>query len=120
MQTTISLDAETLARLGITIEQFEQAASNALGNLSHPETGQPLYFNGVSVTVIADRPEAVLGNLGSDLSSTNTKVSSVSQMRERIKLLAEEMDANEEENRDMQSEIDSLYAKIDTAEATAN
>lgn len=41
-------------------------------------------------------------------------------MRERIKLLAEEMDANEEENRDMQSEIDSLYAKIDTAEATVN
>jgi hypothetical protein len=35
------------------------------------------------------------------------------QMRERIRLLASEINANEEENRDMQAEIDALYAKID-------
>lgn len=37
------------------------------------------------------------------------------QMQDRIKLLAGEMDANDEENRAMQSEIDTLYAKIDAA-----
>lgn len=34
----------------------------------------------------------------------------------RIDLLSEEMDANEEENRMMQDEIDKLYKKIDTEE----
>jgi len=36
------------------------------------------------------------------------------QMEERISLLSDEMDANDEENRMMQAEIDALYAKIDT------
>jgi hypothetical protein len=35
------------------------------------------------------------------------------EMRSRISMLAEEMDANDEENRFNQAEIDSLYAKID-------
>lgn len=35
------------------------------------------------------------------------------QMQDRINLLADEIDANEEENRTMQAEIDSLYARID-------
>lgn len=37
------------------------------------------------------------------------------QMLERIKLLAAEMDENDEENSAMQSEIDALCAKIDAA-----
>lgn len=35
------------------------------------------------------------------------------ELEERIRLLSDEMDANEEENRAMQAEIDALYAKID-------
>lgn len=42
------------------------------------------------------------------------------QMLERIKLLSDEMDANEEENRAMQAEIDALYVKIDAAKAIPN
>jgi len=44
-----------------------------------------------------------------------TEIMTEQQMRDRIKLLADEIDANEEENRVMQSEIDTLYAKIDEA-----
>lgn len=57
MQTTINLDVDTLAKLGITIDQFQKAASDALSTLTHPETGEMLYFNDVRVTVIADCPE---------------------------------------------------------------
>lgn len=35
------------------------------------------------------------------------------EMEERIRVLSDEMDANDEENRAMQAEIDALYAKID-------
>ena len=42
------------------------------------------------------------------------------QLLDRIKLLADEMEANDEENRAMQSEIDTLYAKIDAAKETSN
>jgi chaperonin cofactor prefoldin len=35
------------------------------------------------------------------------------EMEARISLLSDEMDANDEENRAMQAEIDALYAKID-------
>ncbi|WP_302053026.1 hypothetical protein [Burkholderia gladioli] len=35
------------------------------------------------------------------------------QILARISLLSDEMDANEEENRTMQAEIDSLYARVD-------
>ena len=47
-------------------------------------------------------------------------VMSEAQMLTRIKLLSDEMDANEEENRAMQSEIDTLYAKIDAAKELSN
>lgn len=42
------------------------------------------------------------------------------EMLDRIKLLADEMDANDEENCGMQSEIDTLYAKIDAAKELSN
>lgn len=35
------------------------------------------------------------------------------EMEERIRVLSDEMDASDEENRAMQAEIDALYAKID-------
>lgn len=57
MQVTINLDHAALDRLGITIEQFEQAAGAALSNLVHPKSGLPIYFNEVRVTAIADCPE---------------------------------------------------------------
>lgn len=41
------------------------------------------------------------------------------EMQERINLLSEEIDANEEENRFMQQEIDELYSKIDAMEKRA-
>lgn len=37
----------------------------------------------------------------------------VEQLKERANLLASEMDANDEENRVYQSEIDKIYARID-------
>lgn len=57
MQVTINLDHAVLDDLDITIEHFQQAASTALGNLTHPESGDPIYFNSVQVTVLADCPE---------------------------------------------------------------
>lgn len=39
------------------------------------------------------------------------------EMLARINLLSDEIDANEEENRAMQAEIDSLYARIDSLPA---
>ncbi len=37
----------------------------------------------------------------------------IEQLKERAALLASEMDANDEENRAYQSEIDKIYARID-------
>jgi hypothetical protein len=42
------------------------------------------------------------------------------QMLARISALSDEMDANDEENRMMQAEIDSLYAKVDAMKMTAS
>lgn len=42
------------------------------------------------------------------------------QMLARINLLSDEIDANEEENRAMQAEIDGLYARIDSSPAEAS
>lgn len=39
------------------------------------------------------------------------------RMRERATLLESEIEANEEENRAMQQELDALYAKIDAAKS---
>ncbi len=60
MNATISIDHAVLDDCGITIEQFREAASYALSNLTHPETGVPIYFNGVQVMVIADCPEVAI------------------------------------------------------------
>lgn len=57
MEVTINTNVATMEDLGITLEQFEQAASSALSKLSHPESGESLYFNNVRVTAIADTPE---------------------------------------------------------------
>ncbi len=57
MQAIINIDHAVLDDCGITPEQFQEAVSNALGRLSHPVTGEPIYFNGVRVTVLADCPE---------------------------------------------------------------
>ena len=38
------------------------------------------------------------------------------QLLERVRLLSDEMGANDEENRAMQAEIDGLYAQIDAME----
>lgn len=57
MQVSINLDHAALDDLDITVEQFQQAASAALSNLSHPESGDPIYFNDVRVIVVADCPE---------------------------------------------------------------
>lgn len=57
MQVNINLDHAELDDLDITIEQFKQAASAAIRNLSHPESRDPIYFNDVRVTVVADCPE---------------------------------------------------------------
>lgn len=48
--------------------------------------------------------------------TTNTEMSR-EQMRARISLLSGEIDANDEENRMMQAEIDSLYVKLDAMKA---
>jgi hypothetical protein len=52
MNVTISLDQAALDDLNITTEQFEQAVSTALKNLSHPESGAPISFKDVSVKVM--------------------------------------------------------------------
>ena len=45
------------------------------------------------------------------------QVQTKQQMLDRVKLLSDEIDGNEEENRMMQDEINSLYAKIDALKA---
>lgn len=48
---------------------------------------------------------------------TKLKEMTGEQMHAQIKPLSDEIDANEEENRMYQEEIDSLYAKIDAKKA---
>ena len=45
--------------------------------------------------------------------SQNTETKTKEQMEARISVLSDEIDANDEENRMMQSEIDDLYKRID-------
>lgn len=45
--------------------------------------------------------------------SQNSEAMTKEQMEARISVLSEEIDANDEENRLMQSEIDDLYKRID-------
>jgi len=51
--------------------------------------------------------------------SLNDISMSEEKMLERIEILSSEMDANEEENRAMQNEINALYAKIDSLKTTS-
>lgn len=57
MNATIDIDHKVIDEMGVTVDQFQEAVVNALRNLACPMTGNPLYFNGVQVTVIADCPE---------------------------------------------------------------
>jgi hypothetical protein len=57
MNVLINIDHADLDNCGISSEQFQAAASYALSNLTHPETGNPIYFNNVRVITIADCPE---------------------------------------------------------------
>lgn len=47
------------------------------------------------------------------MANTSPDLATREQMEARISLLSDEMDANEEENRTMQAEINALYKQID-------
>lgn len=54
MQVNVEFDdrEELLTNLNLTEDQLADAISNALRNMAHPETGEPLYINaGMRVTV---------------------------------------------------------------------
>lgn len=51
------------------------------------------------------------------LKSTDFSGVTVEDAERRISLLSDEIDANEQENRDMQDEIDALYTHIDSLKA---
>lgn len=57
MKATIDISHSSLDEIGLTPDQFQLAVQNALSKLECPETGNPIYFNGVEVTVIANCPE---------------------------------------------------------------
>ena len=57
MQATIHVDAAVFSDLEISPEQFREAAAYALSKLTHPETGETLYFNGVGVTIATNEAE---------------------------------------------------------------
>lgn len=56
--------------------------------------------------------------MSANTAATNTEMTR-EEMLARISLLSDEMDANDEENRMMQAEIESLYAKLDAMKAAA-
>lgn len=56
--------------------------------------------------------------MSANTTATNTEMTR-EQMLALISLLSKEMNANDEENRMMQAEIDSLYAKLDAMKAAA-
>lgn len=59
MNVTINILQSRLDEIGLTNEHFHEAVGNALSQLECPVSGNPIYFNGVQVTVIADCPELV-------------------------------------------------------------
>lgn len=64
--------------------------------------------------MVIDEPASSPSAASSDATSVlNKRPMTKAEMQARVKLLSDEMDHNEEENRDMQSEIDGLYKKID-------
>ncbi|MDO8729523.1 MAG: hypothetical protein Q7K26_06640 [bacterium] len=121
MQATISIDHSSLGETGLTIEQLREAVSNALSKLNCPVTGNPIFFNGVQVLVDTLSPSAAIPSGQTFVSLESTEIAMTEQnMQDRIELLSSEMDANDEENRFMQTEIDALYTKIDAAKVATN
>ena len=121
MQATIVIDHSALEATGLTVEQFQTAASTALSTLNCPVTGNPIYFNGVQVFVETPNPSTVSQSAPVLIKIDATeKVMTEQDMKDRISSLGSEMDANEEENRFLQTEIDALYVKIDALKAVTN
>lgn len=118
MKATIEIDYSSLDEVGLKGEQFQEAVRNALSKLNCPLTGNSIYFNSLAVSVNVLRPSSVTESAFISLEAT--KPMSEQDMKARIDLLADEMDANDEENRFMQIEIDALYAKIDAAKTVTN
>lgn len=52
------------------------------------------------------------------MSTEDQTVMTMEQMQDRIRVLGDEMDANDEENRQMGEELNALYAKIDALKAS--
>ncbi len=69
--------------------------------------------------VVADSSKSAIGNSDAigHISPIRTEMTELG-MHDRIKSLSDEMDANDEENREMQCEIDALYVKIDAVKET--
>lgn len=120
MKARIEIDHSSLDEVGLTVEQFQEAVSTAISKLNCPLTGNSIYFNGVVVSVDVLRPSSLSASELAVACLEATKPMSEQDMKDRIDLLADEMDANDEENRFMQIEIDALYAKIDAAKIVTN
>ncbi|WP_343028235.1 hypothetical protein [Massilia sp. MP_M2] len=81
--------------------------------------------DGCSETLATVSADKVAGLMSNEIASsappapietvaiTEKKPMTKAEMQARIELLSDEMNHNDEENRDMQSEIDGLYKKID-------
>lgn len=116
MKATIAIDHSVIVETGLTAEQFQEAVITALSSLNCPLTGNPIYFNGVQALVEVTNQSTLIQSEPLFISiDSNKQEMTEPEMKARISLLAGEMDANEEENKFMQIEIDSLYAKLDAA-----
>lgn len=51
MEATINTEAAMLADCGLSEDELKAAVANALRNLAHPESGEPIYLNDVRVSV---------------------------------------------------------------------
>ena len=84
-----------------------------------------VWMNGVSGSYLLSHvtpitaAEAELGAKQQEERANASAEMTDEQMLTRINLLSSEMDANDEENREMQKEINSLYAKIDAKKVAA-
>ena len=50
MNVNVETDQAMLTACGISQSELEQAVATALGTMEHPETGDPIYSNGIRVT----------------------------------------------------------------------
>lgn len=115
MKAAINVESSVLDNVGLTADQLQAAVINALGKLECPLNGNPIFLNDLQVEIEVSSP-LTLHALDQEVGSEMT----VDKMKSRIALLSNEIDANEEENKFMQIEIDSLYAQIDKAQVTSN